>query len=185
MKTTKSALSEKAIELFIEKGYDSVSVGMICEACGVTSGSFYHHFPAKEDLLSYYLNSEVAHHFDLTLLDILDIEDPKERLWSVLEDITQYWLIFGHRLGKQLWSSIVNNKISLFFDTDEFKPVDALVVKLIESCISEGVVTRSDDAALIHAALYTIVVGLSVQWATFDDYDFLTEFRKQYDMLMS
>lgn len=185
MKTSKTALSERAIELFREYGYDNVSVGMICEACGVTSGSFYHHFPAKEDLLSHYLNAEVAHHFDLTMLGLMDIDDPKERLWAVLEDITQYWLMFGNRLGKQLWASIVNNKISLFFDTDEFKPVDALVVKLIETCIAERRVTRTNDAALIHKMLYAIVIGLSIQWATFDDFDFLTELRKQYDVLMS
>ena len=185
MKTSKSALSEKAIELFREKGYENVPISMICEACGVTSGSFYHHFPAKEDLLSYYLNAEVAHHFTLTLIDIVDIEDPKERLWTVLEDITQYWLMFGHRLGKQLWASIVNNKISLFFDTDEFKPVDALVMRLIEACIAENVITRTNDAELIHRMLYSIVIGLSIQWATFENYDFLAEFRKEYDVLMS
>ena len=185
MKTSKSALSEKAIELFREKGYENVSVGMICKACGVTSGSFYHHFSSKEELLSHYLNAEVAHHFDLTILEIVDITDPKERLWTVLEDITQYWLMFGNHLGKQLWTSIVNNKISLFFDTDEFKPVDALVMRFIETCIAEGVVARTDDALLIRRMLYSIVIGLSIQWATFEDFDFLTEFRKQYDALMS
>ena len=185
MKTSKSALSEKAIELFREKGYENVSVGMICEACGVTSGSFYHHFSAKEELLSHYLNAEVAHHFDLTFIELIDIKDPKERLWTVLSDITQYWLMFGHYLGKQLWTSIVNNKISLFFDTEEFKPVDALVMKFIETCIEEGVVTRTDDAELIHKTLYSIVIGLSIQWATFENFDFLTEFRKEYDVLMS
>ncbi|MBQ9042440.1 MAG: TetR family transcriptional regulator [Eggerthellaceae bacterium] len=30
-------MSEKVIELFREKGYDNVSVAMICKACGVTS----------------------------------------------------------------------------------------------------------------------------------------------------
>lgn len=185
MKTSKSTLSEKAIELFREKGYENVSVGMICDACGVTSGSFYHHFSSKEDLLSHYLNGEVAHHFELIFLEIMDIEEPKERLWSVLEDITQYWLMFGHKLGKHLWASIVNNKISLFFDTDEFKPVDALVVKLIETCIAEGTITKTDDVELVHKTLYAIVIGLSIQWATFEDFDFLAEFRKQYDLLMS
>ena len=185
MKTTKSALSEKAIELFREHGYDNVSVSMICEACGVTSGSFYHHFSTKEELLSHYLNAEVAHHFELTVIELVDIQDPKERLWIVLSDITQYWLMFGNRLGKQLWASIVNNKIPLFFDTEEFQPVDMIVKKLIETCIADGIVNRSDDAALIRRMLYSIVIGLSIQWATFDGFDFLAEFRKEYDALMA
>ena len=185
MKTTKSKLSEKAIEMFRESGYENVSVGMICKACGVTSGSFYHHFSSKEELLSHYLNAEVAHHFELTIIELVDIDDPKERLWTVLSDITQYWLMFGNRLGKQLWTSIVHNRISLFFDTDEFKPVDTLVKKLIETCIAEGVVTRTTDVELIRKMLYSIVIGLSIQWATFENFNFLAEFRREYDALMA
>lgn len=185
MKTSKSALSEKAIELFREKGYENVSVGMICDACGVSSGSFYHHFSSKDELISHYLNAEAAHHLSLTIIDIVDIEDPKERLWAVLEDITQYWLILGRELGKQLWSSIITNKVSVFFDTEEFEPVDALMMKLVKACIDEGVITRVDDPALVHQMLHSILVGVSVQWATNEHFDFLAELRREFDILIS
>ena len=52
----KKKLTEKAISLWKQYGYNAVSINRICRECGVTKGSFYHHFRSKEDLLSVYLN---------------------------------------------------------------------------------------------------------------------------------
>jgi AcrR family transcriptional regulator len=40
-----------AIHLFAEKGYESTSVADILRAAGANSGSLYHFFPTKQDLL--------------------------------------------------------------------------------------------------------------------------------------
>ena len=50
----KQRLMQTAIALWKEKGYDNVSIPVICEKCGVTKGSFYHHFESKDDLLLAY-----------------------------------------------------------------------------------------------------------------------------------
>ena len=47
----KKKLLDTAIELFLEHGYEQVSVDMICKACNVTKGSFYHYYPTKDSLL--------------------------------------------------------------------------------------------------------------------------------------
>jgi AcrR family transcriptional regulator len=44
-------LVSAAIRLFAEKGYESASVSEIVAAAGVTKGSMYHYFQAKDDLL--------------------------------------------------------------------------------------------------------------------------------------
>lgn len=40
-----------AQELFFTRGYRGVGVRELCETAGVKRGTFYHHFPSKEDLL--------------------------------------------------------------------------------------------------------------------------------------
>ena len=45
---TKEKILETALELFSEKGYDSVSVGEIAEAVGIKAPSLYNHFPSKQ-----------------------------------------------------------------------------------------------------------------------------------------
>lgn len=44
---TRERILEQALELFSEKGYDSVSVGEIARAVGIKAPSLYNHFPSK------------------------------------------------------------------------------------------------------------------------------------------
>ena len=48
---TRDRLVFTAIQLFAEKGYESTSVADILKAAGANSGSLYHFFPTKQDLL--------------------------------------------------------------------------------------------------------------------------------------
>ena len=54
----KKNLLDVAQRLMLAQGYAAVSVGAICEAAGVTKGSFFHYFKSKEalglELLAYY-----------------------------------------------------------------------------------------------------------------------------------
>ena len=45
---TKQKIREKALELFSERGYDSVSVGEIAQAVGIKAPSLYNHYPSKQ-----------------------------------------------------------------------------------------------------------------------------------------
>ncbi len=47
----KRRITECAMQLISEKGFDAVSVSEITEAAGVSKGSFYTHFSSKEDLI--------------------------------------------------------------------------------------------------------------------------------------
>lgn len=46
----KTKLLEAALQVFRAKGYAAATVDDICEAAGVTKGSFFHHFKSKEEL---------------------------------------------------------------------------------------------------------------------------------------
>lgn len=48
---TRQALLDAASALWRERGYDAVAVSDICERAGVSKGTFFYHFPAKEHLL--------------------------------------------------------------------------------------------------------------------------------------
>ena len=48
---TKDRITLTAFDLFIERGYNSVSVREIVEKAGISKGAFYHYFPSKGKLL--------------------------------------------------------------------------------------------------------------------------------------
>jgi len=48
---TRQEIFETAVELFDKKGYEKVSINEICKKAGVSTGAFYHHFKAKDQIL--------------------------------------------------------------------------------------------------------------------------------------
>lgn len=55
---TKTRMIETATKLFQQRGYKSVGLNELLQACGITKGALYHHFPGgKEELLIACLHS--------------------------------------------------------------------------------------------------------------------------------
>ena len=47
---SKTAVLDSALQVIRAKGYAATTLDDICAAAGVTKGSFFHHFPGKEDM---------------------------------------------------------------------------------------------------------------------------------------
>ena len=82
---TRDRLVREAMQLFWEKGYASTSVADVLARAGVNSGSLYHFFPGKQDLLLAVLD---AYHAGIgpMLLDPAweGVDDPIERVFALL-----------------------------------------------------------------------------------------------------
>jgi AcrR family transcriptional regulator len=51
---TRQTIYEAAMVLFLERGYDAVTVDDVCERADVAKGTFFLHFPTKDALLAEY-----------------------------------------------------------------------------------------------------------------------------------
>ncbi len=75
-----------AVKLMLEKGFTATSVEDICEAAGVTKGSFFHYFDSKEDLAKVAIN-----HFSNCQIQGFEagpfnaLPDPLDRLYGFLD----------------------------------------------------------------------------------------------------
>lgn len=49
--STRTALKQTAIRLFVSKGYDGTSISDLTGELDITKAAFYHHFNSKIDLL--------------------------------------------------------------------------------------------------------------------------------------
>jgi TetR/AcrR family transcriptional regulator, transcriptional repressor for nem operon len=83
--STRERLIDSAIALFWEKGYANTSMSDLLTAAKANSGSFYHFFPSKEDLLLAVLDRYTALlHPQLLGPAWEGVDDPIERIFALL-----------------------------------------------------------------------------------------------------
>ena len=85
VRDTRARIIGAAMELFWSKGYGSTSIADILGQAGVNSGSLYHFFPGKQDLLVAVLE-EYRDGIGPMLLDPAweGVDDPIERIFALL-----------------------------------------------------------------------------------------------------
>ncbi len=83
--TTRNRVVYSALQLFAAKGYGSTSVADVRQAAGIHSGSLYHFFPGKQDLLLAVLEAYRGGIGPMLLQPAWDgVEDPIERIFALL-----------------------------------------------------------------------------------------------------
>ncbi len=104
---TRRAILEAAVHLAQQVGFDKMTIRDICQAAGVTTGAFYHHFTSKEDLLNQGFDSLDA--FMESALAPYQNTLPLERLETLLRLYAQYmegqgWATVARYYGRRLAS---------------------------------------------------------------------------------
>lgn len=85
MEPTRDRLVNTAMRLFWEKGYGATSVSEILQAAEANSGSLYHFFPTKQDLLVAVLQAYQAGIVPMLLAPAWEgVADPIEKIFALL-----------------------------------------------------------------------------------------------------
>lgn len=93
MSDTRERLVMAAMELFWEKGYGSTSIADILKKADANSGSLYHFFPAKQDLLTAVLDTYVNGIRPMLLDPAWEgVDDPIERIFTLLDRYRNFLL---------------------------------------------------------------------------------------------
>jgi TetR/AcrR family transcriptional regulator, transcriptional repressor for nem operon len=83
---TRSRIIAAAMELFWEKGFNATSVADILSRSQVNSGSLYHFFPGKQDVLIGVLEAYRDGIGEMLLAPAWDgVDDPTEKIFALLE----------------------------------------------------------------------------------------------------
>lgn len=79
---TKKALAQTMKELMAKEPFSKISVGGLCDACGMSRKSFYYHFRDKYDLVNWI--------FDTEFLQTIHLGEYTNG-WALLEDMCTYF----------------------------------------------------------------------------------------------
>ncbi len=150
-----------ALHMLAERGYAGVGLRELAAEAGVTTGSIYHHFSSKEDLV----RSAVDHYADRVVEQQQDLlasdAGAAERLWSVVE-----WLVAGEadagwRRDFSLVANVELRKLPGFDST--YRRLRATFFKLVREPVRRGIASgelRLPEGATVEDVVSLVIAGI-------------------------
>ena len=188
---TRDKIIRTAMDLFWVKGYQSTSISDILSRSQVHSGSLYHFFPGKQDVLVAVLET-YRDEIDVGLLDHAweGVDDPIDKIFALLNGYRMHLLTTDYQYGCPIGSLALelhepDPRVRELIDRNFRNWVEA-----IEGCLEEAqdrLPVELDRSALAEFIL-TIMEGAIMQARTAQDigvFDRNVEVLRQHlDLLM-
>lgn len=188
MKHTKDHILEITLHLLKEKGYREVSLQEICDSCGITKGTFYYHFKAKDDLIHHYyhrLGNGISEIYPAMTAQ----SDYKEKLWIY----TAYWIDHLVVLGPEILKAFFLTDLESGFPhlpplvedvPEDFQSDRKLLLTLIRQGQEHGNIRAGHTPELLLRTFIAALAGLSYDWACRSGaYDEKKEIRHIFDVI--
>jgi AcrR family transcriptional regulator len=157
--TRKAEILSAAAELFAKQGFAGTSVRDIANACGILSGSIYHHFSAKEELVEEIFAAyfdELRARWDVVLAEPWDARTKLEAmLRAAIENVDRHTA--AARLFTHEWLDL--RHIGDF--EARWEDVQSLWLKLLREGERDGSFRSDIDPALLFSVAIDVIRGLS------------------------
>lgn len=158
---TRRRIVEAARFLFWEKGYAATGLAELLARAGANSGSFYHFFDSKDDVLRTVLETYRDLLEPLVIRPAFDAHDqPIERIFGLLESYRQRLVTTDCQYGCPI------GRLALELDPENI-PAHALIAqnftawrRVIETCIREAGLANPGD---VGAFVLTVMEGAVMQ----------------------
>jgi AcrR family transcriptional regulator len=176
---TKSRILQTAFNLFLEKGFASVSLNEIIKTSNITIGGFYYHFDSKDSLMVAVIEKYIFNYFNSTVEQIKHFQgDPEEKLKKVvltlvgadlnasnkteiMENSTGIDYRALHILlieGVHKYDIIKEHYTKFYYNLLEFNK------EVIEEGISQGVIRNDGDPTELALMIQSVMVGTIMMW---------------------
>ncbi|MBD2842596.1 TetR/AcrR family transcriptional regulator [Erythrobacter rubeus] len=188
---TRDKIIRTAMDLFWVKGYNSTSISDILSRTQVHSGSLYHFFPGKQDVLIAVLET-YRDEIDVGLLDHAweGVEDPVEKIFALLNGYRTHLLTTDYQYGCPIGSLALelhepDPRVRELIDRNFRNWVDA-----VENCLVEAAdrFPRDLDRRALAEFILTIMEGAIMQARTAQDIGLFDRnvdvLREHLDLLM-
>ena len=179
---TELKIVRTALSLMKEKGYENVSIREICDAAGISTGAFYHHFKSKEEMIKIRFGS-----YDEYLAGVLETyenPDSLEFLRFVLLNQTEYVMNETGYLTAELYRALLSSNDR--YAIGKFRLYYRVVAKYVALCLQEGKFTAPLSADYLTELLIRIIRGDIIDWCLHEySYDLMEFARKDLDVVFA
>lgn len=162
---TKNRIHETALNLMITYGLENISVRDICSAANVSTGTFYHYFSSKDEILT--LTSVRLDETAYATFGSLDRKAPFERQFiSMFTGQAQHVVTRGAKTTAHTLSVHLKRPELEIFTRN--RPFYALICQLTREAQASGQVASEMTAEEICDMAQAMFRGLWIDWCSLD-----------------
>lgn len=160
----KSDITNVAMGIFAQQGYQDTTISQISEKAGISDATIYQHFKNKEDLLFTIPEEKMK---EVNLLAELHLQGIKGAPNKIRKFVWFYLWFFQNNRD---WASIVmlNLKTSKnFVETPGYRLVRKfvkIVIDIVEEGKSEGTIRKEVNPYLFRSMLIGMIEHLTIRW---------------------
>lgn len=159
----KDAILKATIALIEEIGADAVTVRKVIEKADVSTGTFYHYFVDKNDLMMAFVREESFDAFELQTPD----SDVAGRQAELFMHLIRRYQTLGKDFMKRFYTTD-NQALSAYLDETIGQFAEGTVMarseKELKTSAEQGYLSASVDPHLIAMDVCTIVKGCVFEW---------------------
>lgn len=166
---TKHLIRKTAIQLFKEKGFDSVTIQEICLTSQISKHTFYYYFKSKDDLLKTITKAPIDINSE-TIAKILLIESPYEQYCALFKVAINH---FEHS-GKDLMRKILVAQLtssSNHREPSEDRHIQEMMEGLIKKSQDRQEISNLAKPKALLQASFCLMIGVAQIWATHEGAD--------------
>ena len=183
----KKEILDKALDLFMENGYEDVTFQKIADKCGVTRTTLYIYFKNKKEIFAWSIK-QLTNEIESSLLKIIDNRDLsyEERLKSVLHTILQK-CVDNYRLFVITLTYILQLKNT---GKDTQKIVQRRIIRLrhlLSTVIIDGITSGNFKKVNVHEAnelIFNLIEAAVFKLTVFGPQD-IQALQKSFDLTVS
>ncbi len=159
----KEAILKATTSLIEEIGADAVTVRKVIEKADVSTGTFYHYFSDKNDLMMAFVREESFDGFELETPS----DDVAGRQVELYMHLINRYQALGKDFMKQFYTTN-NQALSAYLDEEDGRFSEGTVMaraeKELEICTQLGHLPSTADLHLLAMDVCTIVKGCVFEW---------------------
>jgi AcrR family transcriptional regulator len=154
----KDLILQSAHQLFLDKGFEEVSIRNIAEAIEYSPATIYLYFKDKNEIF-YALHGEAFKKFNIHVASIISIKDPLERLFALGEKYMEFAFSFPKYYDIMF---IIESPMHCDENTEDWKEGES-ALKFLESIVQECVEKghfKGKDVKIVAFAIWSFMHGM-------------------------
>ena len=170
-------ITDAAAEIIRTQGAENVTVRNVCEIAEVATGTFYHYFKNKDDLLMFFIRDISFENCELKT----PISDIAYRICELYMNLISRYTKLGRDFMRNFYTT-GNKALSAYMGVTDGKFADGTVMARCEqelvSAKEKGII-KNADVHILSADICTIVKGCVFEWCLNDiDVDIMPLLRR-------